>query len=303
MRGQVVADFIVDHMAVSEDVIDVVDLQSWKLFFDGPVCSRGQGIGCVLVSPSNEIFELSAKLEFTCMNNQVEYESLLYGLEYLKEMGVTRVEAFGDSMLVVQQVKEESQCLDGILNSYRDQCWDVIRTLDSFHISHVSRENNRKANYLAQQASGYDVLRGVFMVKTKSTVQGTRNNDGESARNHARADQGKKEKGPTSQDNGLGKSVMVKDVVGEGTEANKTVINPDEWVGTRGSGTIDVEPSQLECSDAQRNSHELAVGDVDTEPDWRSSIIEHLTNLGKIKDRKVRSWALKYVLVEGELYM
>ena len=37
------------------------------------------------------------------MNNQVEYEALLFGLEFLQSMGMEHVEAFGDSLLVVQK--------------------------------------------------------------------------------------------------------------------------------------------------------------------------------------------------------
>jgi ribonuclease HI len=48
------------------------------------------------------VFSVSLRLEFTCTNNQVEYEALLHGLEYLREIGVTNVNAFGDSLLVVQ---------------------------------------------------------------------------------------------------------------------------------------------------------------------------------------------------------
>jgi ribonuclease HI len=39
-----------------------------------------------------------------CTNNQVEYESLQCGLDYLDDMGVKSAEAFGDSKLVVQQL-------------------------------------------------------------------------------------------------------------------------------------------------------------------------------------------------------
>jgi hypothetical protein len=37
---------------------------------------------------------------------------------------------------VVQQVKGNNQCLDGVLNNYRDKCWNVIKMLDEFCISH-----------------------------------------------------------------------------------------------------------------------------------------------------------------------
>jgi hypothetical protein len=67
-------------------------------------------------------------------------------------MGVKEIEALDDSSLVVQQVRGESQCLDGMLNRYRDKCLDLIKLLDVFCIKHIPRKKNKWANDLAQQA-------------------------------------------------------------------------------------------------------------------------------------------------------
>jgi ribonuclease HI len=56
----------------------------------------------VIISPSGVCIDLSIRLEFTCTNNQVEYESLLQGLEYLRGLGARDVDVFGDSNLIVQ---------------------------------------------------------------------------------------------------------------------------------------------------------------------------------------------------------
>jgi ribonuclease HI len=141
-KGQVVADYVVDHMAITDNNACLVEVAPWKLFFDGSMCSRGQGVGCVLVSPNGAYHEFAVKLGFACMNDQAEYEDLLHGLELLKEMGVKEIEVLGDSNLVVQQIRGESQCLDGKLNRYRNQCLDIIQSLNSFQISHIPREDN-----------------------------------------------------------------------------------------------------------------------------------------------------------------
>jgi ribonuclease HI len=47
---------------------------------------------------------MSRQLEYFCTNNQAEYETLLFGLEVLESLGVTNVEASGDSLLVVHHV-------------------------------------------------------------------------------------------------------------------------------------------------------------------------------------------------------
>ena len=153
VKGQIVADFIVEHRINDEHDLEVgyITCTPWKLYFDGSVCDdgRGVGIGNVLISPSGAVFELSNRLEEFYTNNQVEYEALLFGLEFLQSMGVKHVEAFGDSLLVVQQVSKVCQYYNGVLNGYLDKCLDIISCFDEFVIRHIPREDNEKANALA----------------------------------------------------------------------------------------------------------------------------------------------------------
>jgi ribonuclease HI len=70
-------------------------------------------------------------------------------------MGVKHVEAFGDSLLVVQQITNTFQSLDMSLNAYLDKCLEIIALFDNFTVQYVSRDKNIVANDLAQQASGF----------------------------------------------------------------------------------------------------------------------------------------------------
>ena len=45
------------------------------------------------------------KLGFECRNNKVDYDSLIQGLELVKEMNIKSLFSFGDSNLVVNLVK------------------------------------------------------------------------------------------------------------------------------------------------------------------------------------------------------
>src|ERR1041385_698690 len=172
MKGQFVVDFIVEHRIDSEHDIDVnlVSLVPWRLYFDGSVCSNGQGVGIFYVSPHGAVFEASCRLEYFCTNNQAEYEALLFGLKMLLDIGATHIEAFGDSLLVVQQVSGVFKCFDESLNVYLDKCLDVVSTLDHFSIAHIPRHDNWKANELAQHASGYHVDRGMFHISQASDI-------------------------------------------------------------------------------------------------------------------------------------
>jgi ribonuclease HI len=129
-------------------------IHPWKLFFDSSACREGQGVGVVLVSARGAVFEQSVHLVYFCTNNQAEYEANLLGLQILSSMGVKHVEAFSDSLLVVQQVVGVLQCFDESLNAYLDKCLKII-TLDDFTVQHIFRDENIVANDLAQQASGF----------------------------------------------------------------------------------------------------------------------------------------------------
>jgi hypothetical protein len=123
IRGQVVVDFIVKHSIDqnSDESCNLVLIRPSKLFFDGSACREGQGVRIVLISPRGAIFEQSIHLEYFCTNNQAEYEVILLGLQILSSIDVKPTEAFGDSLLVVQQIASTFQRLDGSLNAYLDK--------------------------------------------------------------------------------------------------------------------------------------------------------------------------------------
>jgi ribonuclease HI len=124
------------------------------LFFDGSASRESQDVGIVLISLRAVIFEQSVRLKYFCTNNQAEYEAILLGLQVLSSMGMKHVEAFGDSLLVMQQIASTFQCLDESLNAYLDKCLKIITLFDNFTVQHVSRDENTVRNDLMQQPSG-----------------------------------------------------------------------------------------------------------------------------------------------------
>jgi ribonuclease HI len=151
IKGQIVADFIVEHRVEDKHDLDVgyISLVPWELYFDGSSCGVGQGLGVIIISPNGAVFETSSRLEHYCTNNQAKYEALLFGLQMLQSMEVKCVKAFGDSLLVVQQIDRICQCLSGLLNVYLDKCLEVISNFDEFTVHHLPRHVNSRANVLA----------------------------------------------------------------------------------------------------------------------------------------------------------
>jgi hypothetical protein len=88
MKGQIVADFIVQHRIDKQLDLNAgyVTFTPWKLQFDGCACRSGCGVGIIIISPSGVVFEALSRLDHKCINNQIEYETLLFGLQILHDM-------------------------------------------------------------------------------------------------------------------------------------------------------------------------------------------------------------------------
>ena len=57
-----------------------------------------------MISPERIIIEKFLRLDFSTINNEVEYEALLVGITTVQKMGEKAVEMFLDSRLVMGQV-------------------------------------------------------------------------------------------------------------------------------------------------------------------------------------------------------
>jgi hypothetical protein len=91
---------------------------------------------------------------FLASNNVAEYEALVNGLRITVELGVRRLDARGDSQLVIDQVLKNSHYHDRKMEAY---CDEVQRLEDKFHgleLNHVARRYNETADELAKIASG-----------------------------------------------------------------------------------------------------------------------------------------------------
>jgi ribonuclease HI len=96
------------------------------------------------------IFETSTHLEYFCTSDNSEYVVISIGLQILSSMRVKHVDAFGDLLLVVQQIAVTFQCFDGSLNAHHEKCLEIIALFDDFTVQHVSRDENTVMNDLAQ---------------------------------------------------------------------------------------------------------------------------------------------------------
>ena len=93
------------------------------------------------------------QIHFTCSNNVAEYEALVHGLKVAKEIGIRRVQCFGDSDLVVQQVSGNWDAKDANMASYRFLVQQISGYFEGCEFIHVRREENQTADILSKLGS------------------------------------------------------------------------------------------------------------------------------------------------------
>ena len=88
----------------SDEDIMGIEVESWKMYFDGAINQNGSGIGVLLIFPKGTHIPFSSRLHFPTTNNATEYEACIMGLQATLGLGVKELEAYGDSALKISQI-------------------------------------------------------------------------------------------------------------------------------------------------------------------------------------------------------
>jgi ribonuclease HI len=154
IKSQVFADFLSEWTNTQLPTAPI-QAKLWTMYFDGLLMKTGAGAGFLFISPLREHVRYVICLHFSASNNNVaEYEALVNGLRVAIELGVQRLDARGESQLVIDQVMKNSHCRDQKMEAY---CDEVRRLEDKFYgleLNHVARQYNETADELAKIASG-----------------------------------------------------------------------------------------------------------------------------------------------------
>jgi hypothetical protein len=108
--GHPVGEDVLDDDFPDEDILNVEERITWKMYFDGASNQHGYGVGVLLIAPDGVHIPLSAKLNFVVTNNVAEYEACIVGLEALLAIDVKEVEIYGDSTLVLPRESMSEVC-------------------------------------------------------------------------------------------------------------------------------------------------------------------------------------------------
>ncbi|XP_021679072.2 uncharacterized protein LOC110663900 [Hevea brasiliensis] len=167
VKGSVIADLLTenpinDYEALNiefpdEDINEIStktegQIGMWKMYFDGAVNLSSNGIGAVLVSSDGKHFSIVVKLRFECANNVAEYEACVSSLQAAVEMKVKKLDVYGDSALIIYQVKRELQTKDPKLIPYQKYLLEMISKFEEISFTHLGRDKNQFVDALATLA-------------------------------------------------------------------------------------------------------------------------------------------------------
>jgi len=119
--------------------------------------------------PQNHVLPRVFSLTTPCSNNVEEYNALLIGLQLTHEMGVRYLETYGDSKLIVNQVKGEYEIRHEDLVPYHYAVIKMANSFDGFYISHVSRFKNTTTDALVALAATLNLPIDATYLLTVST--------------------------------------------------------------------------------------------------------------------------------------
>jgi ribonuclease HI len=147
-KSQVLADFLAEWVNTQLPTASIQP-ELWTMYFDGSLMKIGAGAGLLFISPLGKHLRYVLRLHFPASNNVAEYEALVNGLRIVR-----RLDARGDSQLVIEQVMKNSHCRDLKMEAY---CDEVRRLEDKFYgleLNHIARRYNKTADELAKIALG-----------------------------------------------------------------------------------------------------------------------------------------------------
>ncbi|XP_028216691.1 uncharacterized protein LOC114398728 [Glycine soja] len=160
IKGSVLADYLAQHpindyqpmhpkfpdediMTLLEEEVEDEDRDKWIVWFDGASNALGHGVGAVLVSLDKQYIPFTARLCFDCMNNIAKYKACALGIRAAINFRVKLLEVYGDSALVIHQLKGEWETRDHKLMTYQAYIKKMMELFDDISLHHIPKRKIR----------------------------------------------------------------------------------------------------------------------------------------------------------------
>ena len=129
------------------------DSKKWVVHVDGSSTQHVGGIGVVLQSPKGDNLKHKIRLQYQATNNEVEYETLLKGLELAKSVEAKLILVLRDFQLVMGQINGTYEAKEGRMKKYLEKMLRLVKKFKEANFVQIPREENVEADTLAKEAS------------------------------------------------------------------------------------------------------------------------------------------------------
>ena len=107
----------------------------------------------MLQSPEGDKMTYKVRLQYQATNNEVEYETLLKGLELAKSIETESILILGDSQLVMGQVNGTCKAKEERMKQYLEKVLQLVKKFKETNLVQIPKEENMEADVLAKEAS------------------------------------------------------------------------------------------------------------------------------------------------------
>ena len=165
VKGRAIADHLA-HCSLEEaeeiqgDFLDKdimgIEIESWKMYFDGATNQNGSGIGVLLISLKETHIPFSGILNFPTINNATEYEACIMGLRAALGLRVKELEVYGDLALIISQIQNKWKIKEERLRPYHECLQKWASKFTKIQYQYVPRMQNQIADALVTMPSMMD---------------------------------------------------------------------------------------------------------------------------------------------------
>ena len=107
----------------------------------------------MLQSPEGDKMTYKVRPQYQATNNEVEYETLLKGLELAKSIETESILILGDSQLVMGQVNGTCKAKEERMKQYLEKVLQLVKKFKETNLVQIPKEENMEADVLAKEAS------------------------------------------------------------------------------------------------------------------------------------------------------
>ena len=98
------------------------------------------------------------RLQYQTINNEVEYEAFLKGLELAKLIEAKSILILGDSQLVMGQVNGTCKAKEERMKKYLEKVLQLVKKFKETDFVQILREENMEVDALAKEASANEAI-------------------------------------------------------------------------------------------------------------------------------------------------